>query len=598
MQVGSQKEDQVENQQYQQDKMQQGKEEQHEVREQSQVETLVTSILPWKCVHEAQENYVFLIDQSVMLIGNSHTFEEDDCLQMEDVHANADIMVEFCHFKQTSKQMSKADVETAKQQLQRQGLEDDNSITEEIEDDDVHIGIDKESQILEDVEYDSDSNLDFNSDSVSILDLDTTAILDAKTNSDANFNGSRGKLDEEWMLQKTKDIAANDGVIFGNADGAEFYHGNCQAICQVRNQADDVNMEVEDVQQNANLRIQHNQRSVDQVLDHGKVKRQIQEDFQELARGIYDLIFLIGRILSKFMTWSGVIELDVVKSGAVKKEWNVAGRVEVAVGIQDLQKDLKSKSRILELELQTKLQTKLENAVLQGQGMTCIIVADPDADVFKQEVLEYAQKIKESSKRENEALKIDNERLELAVEVESNVESQADPDFVAEKPVEADAEGGFYAKIVKGWELDWSNESGIYYINAFKLDINAFKLDCLSIDLKKIRWAEELRVIQLFIFLGAHVGITVTSTPRGAEIPLNNWLWDKVPSNALYTTVQEKKLLLKLAQPPNFKGEGANAERDAEVWLEAMDDYFEAAGTHQQNQTMLAIFRLTRDLNI
>ncbi|MCO5566436.1 hypothetical protein L7F22_020113 [Adiantum nelumboides] len=71
-----------------------------------------------------------------------------------------------------------------------------------------------------------------------------------------------------------------------------------------------------------------------------------------------------------------------------------------------------------------------------------------------------------------------------------------------------------------------------------------------------------------------------------------------VPPNAVHTTVQEKKLLLKLAQPPNFKGKGVNVERDAEVWLEAMDDYFEAVGTHPQNQTMLAMFRLTGNAKI
>ncbi|KAI5066373.1 hypothetical protein GOP47_0018997, partial [Adiantum capillus-veneris] len=123
------------------DKRQQGKEEQHEVREQRRAETLVTSILPRKCVHEAQENYSFSTDQSVMLIGNSHTFEEDNCQQqMEDVHANADIMAEFCHFKWTSKKISKEDVKRAKQQLQQQGPEDDSIIMEEIEDDDIHIG--------------------------------------------------------------------------------------------------------------------------------------------------------------------------------------------------------------------------------------------------------------------------------------------------------------------------------------------------------------------------------------------------------------------------------------------------------------------------
>ncbi|MCO5580256.1 hypothetical protein L7F22_034122 [Adiantum nelumboides] len=47
--------------------------------------------------------------------------------------------------------------------------------------------------------------------------------------------------------------------------------------------------------------------------------------------------------------------------------------------------------------------------------------------------------------------------------------------------------------------------------------------------------------------------------------------------------------------PPKFKGEGVNVECDAEVWLEAMDDYFDAAGTQPENQTMLAMFRLTGD---
>ncbi|MCO5548998.1 hypothetical protein L7F22_002464 [Adiantum nelumboides] len=118
----------------------------------------------------------------------------------------------------------------------------------------------------------------------------------------------------QWMLRKAKDIAVNDEVIFGNADGAEFYHGDCQAICQyVQQNADLMSKYVqhakrilekkffgvedfyqEDFCQNLQRselmmydipRIQHNQRSVVQVSDHGKVKKRIQEDFQELARG-------------------------------------------------------------------------------------------------------------------------------------------------------------------------------------------------------------------------------------------------------------------------------------------------------------------------
>ncbi|MCO5612822.1 hypothetical protein L7F22_067093 [Adiantum nelumboides] len=83
------------------------------------------------------------------------------------------------------------------------------------------------------------SNSDFNLESISILDVDSTALLDAKTNLDANFNESCGKLDEERSKLMMYNI----------------------------------------------LGIQHNQRSVVQVSNHGKVKKLIQEDFQGLARG-------------------------------------------------------------------------------------------------------------------------------------------------------------------------------------------------------------------------------------------------------------------------------------------------------------------------
>ncbi|MCO5597789.1 hypothetical protein L7F22_051871 [Adiantum nelumboides] len=64
---------------------------------------------------------------------------------------------------------------------------------------------------------------------------------------------------------------------------------------------------------------------------------------------------------------------------------------------------------------------------------------------------------------------------------------------------------------------------------------------------------------------------------------------------SLYIATQEKKLLLKQVQFPTFKGEGPNIERDAEAWLDAMDDYFLAAGLALENQTMLGMFRLTGD---
>ena len=71
-----------------------------------------------------------------------------------------------------------------------------------------------------------------------------------------------------------------------------------------------------------------------------------------------------------------------------------------------------------------------------------------------------------------------------------------------------------------------------------------------------------------------------------------------VATPAVYTELQEKKLLLKQTQPPVFKGEGKEVERDAEVWVEAMDDYFSNAGTAPANQSMLARLRLQGDAKI
>ena len=48
-------------------------------------------------------------------------------------------------------------------------------------------------------------------------------------------------------------------------------------------------------------------------------------------------------------------------------------------------------------------------------------------------------------------------------------------------------------------------------------------------------------------------------------------------NGALYIEIQEKKLLLKQMQPPSFKGEGGDIEKNAEAWIEHMDNYFAGA---------------------
>ena len=67
---------------------------------------------------------------------------------------------------------------------------------------------------------------------------------------------------------------------------------------------------------------------------------------------------------------------------------------------------------------------------------------------------------------------------------------------------------------------------------------------------------------------------------------------------ALYTELQEKKLLIKQMQPPTFRGEGTGLEKAAESWIEQMDDYFTAAGTVASNKAMLGMFKLTGEAKL
>ena len=67
---------------------------------------------------------------------------------------------------------------------------------------------------------------------------------------------------------------------------------------------------------------------------------------------------------------------------------------------------------------------------------------------------------------------------------------------------------------------------------------------------------------------------------------------------AMYTEVQEKKLLIKQMQPPIFRGEGAGLEKAAESWIEQMDDYFTAARIVASNKAMLGMFKLSGEAKL
>ena len=66
----------------------------------------------------------------------------------------------------------------------------------------------------------------------------------------------------------------------------------------------------------------------------------------------------------------------------------------------------------------------------------------------------------------------------------------------------------------------------------------------------------------------------------------------------LYSGALEKKFLLKQVQPPTFKGEGKDVERDAEIWMEAMDDYFNTVRTSFGNRAMLGMLKLVGDAKL
>ncbi|MCO5573203.1 hypothetical protein L7F22_026970 [Adiantum nelumboides] len=77
-------------------------------------------------------------------------------------------------------------------------------------------------------------------------------------------------------------------------NGAEFYHGDCQAICQVGNQADDVNVEVEDAQQNADLMSKMKNQATKGPSDSDKGRREralrrIRLSKQTVVTGVYML---------------------------------------------------------------------------------------------------------------------------------------------------------------------------------------------------------------------------------------------------------------------------------------------------------------------
>ena len=76
-------------------------------------------------------------------------------------------------------------------------------------------------------------------------------------------------------------------------------------------------------------------------------------------------------------------------------------------------------------------------------------------------------------------------------------------------------------RIQQGWERNTCWVSGCRYSH-----INAKKVGNLSLDLRRIRWIEELRLVQLFIFNG--VSPTTMVNIAGRVITQNRWVYEEV----------------------------------------------------------------------
>lgn len=76
-------------------------------------------------------------------------------------------------------------------------------------------------------------------------------------------------------------------------------------------------------------------------------------------------------------------------------------------------------------------------------------------------------------------------------------------------------------RIQRGWERDTCWVSGCRYFH-----INAKKVGNLSLDLRRIRWVEELRLVQLFVFYGTSP--TTMVTIDGREMTQNRWVYEEV----------------------------------------------------------------------
>lgn len=96
------------------------------------------------------------------------------------------------------------------------------------------------------------------------------------------------------------------------------------------------------------------------------------------------------------------------------------------------------------------------------------------------------------------------------------------------------------SRIQKGWVINWRAAGGIFLIDAGRLG-------CFAQNLKKLKWAEELKVIEVYFFVGTKRP-DATITMGGEIVSQNQWVFDQV------TKIVYPGRIRPMCVPSSFRG--------------------------------------------
>lgn len=79
------------------------------------------------------------------------------------------------------------------------------------------------------------------------------------------------------------------------------------------------------------------------------------------------------------------------------------------------------------------------------------------------------------------------------------------------------------SRIQRGWERSTNWESGTRYFHIYASEVGNLRLD-----LQRVRWIEELRLVRMFCFIGTRPSSLVTI--NGRTMTQNRWVYEQVVS--------------------------------------------------------------------